>query len=46
MVRVAGKDVGYKRIIIIAVISTTFVVIVDHMGLINKVASIIPGGDW
>ncbi len=46
MVRVSGQTVGYKRVLIIAVIGTTVAVILDYFGIVNLIAAFIPGGDW
>lgn len=37
----ADSNVGYKRVIIIAIVSTTFAVILDHFGIINRIADMI-----
>jgi hypothetical protein len=38
--------VGYKRVIVIAVIGTSVAILLDHFGLVGKIANLIPGGDW
>lgn len=35
-------NVGYKRVILIAVVSTTFAVILDHYGVFNYLADRLP----
>ena len=36
-------NVGYKRVIVIAVLSTAFAIVLDYYGVINRVAAMIPG---
>ena len=35
-------NVGYKRVIIIAIVSTTFAVIMDKLGVINAIERMWP----
>jgi hypothetical protein len=35
-------NVGYKRVIIIAVIGTATAIILDYFGIINRIAKVIP----
>jgi len=35
--------IGYKRVIVISVISTVFIIVLDKMGVISMIADAIPG---
>ena len=39
----ASGHVGYKRIIIITIVSTAFIILVDHYGVIDQIARVVPG---
>lgn len=39
----AQGHVGYKRIIIITIVSTAFIILVDHYGVIDTLARYAPG---
>ena len=39
----SSRNVGYKRVITIAIVSTAFAIFVDKMGWINKLSEMIPG---
>jgi hypothetical protein len=35
-------NVGYKRVIIIAIIGTATAIILDYFGIVNRIAGMIP----